>query len=74
MPFNNLYDAFIIWCDNEGNNHKKYPKSEIKKELEKMQLNTTQGLTYGNKTKDEAPNGTKSYPKFNFCPVEDMVD
>ena len=74
VPFNNLYDSFIIWCENEGINHKKYSKGDIKKELEKTQMKTKYSCVYGEKTKDEAPNGTKSYPKFNFCPIEDLED
>ena len=74
ISLNNLYDSFIIWCENEGINHKKYPKSDIKKELEKTQLRTKYGCVYGEKIKDVAPNGTKSYPKFNYCPIEDLED
>ena len=74
LSFNNIYDSFILWCENEGINHKKYAKSDIKKELEKMQLITKYGCVYGEKTKDVAPNGTKSYPKFNYCPIEDLED
>ena len=74
VPFNNLYDSFIIWCENEGINHKKYSKGDIKKELEKTQMKTKYSCVYGEKTKDEASNGTKSYPKFNFCTIEDLED
>ena len=73
-PFNSIYDSFIIWCENEGINHKKYPKRKIKKELEKIQLKTKHGLIYGAKLKDDVQNGSKSYPKFNFCSIEDIDD
>lgn len=72
--FNNIYDSFIIWCENEGINHKKYPKGDIKKELEKMQEKTEYGLSYGKRVKDGQPNGTPNAPKFNYCSVEDMDD
>jgi len=74
QQFNNLYDAFIMWCEGEGVNHKKYPKTDIKSEFEKIQLNTKHGLSYGNRIGDGMPNGTKSNPKFNFCPKEDIDD
>ena len=73
-PFNNIYDSFVLWCENEGINHKKYPKGDIKKELEKIQEKTDYGLTYGDKPKDCAPNGTPNYPKFNYCSREDIDD
>jgi len=73
-PFNNIYDSFVLWCENEGINNKKYPKGDIKKELEKIQEKTDYGLTYGDKSKDGAPNGTPNYPKFNYCSIEDVDD
>ena len=39
-----------------------------------MQLITKYGCVYGDKIKDKAPNGTKSCPKFNYCPIEDLED
>ena len=72
--FNNIYDSFTLWCENEGISPKKYPKSEIKAELEKIQLTTTHGLVYGKKKGDNAPNGTSKYPLFNFCSKDDIED
>ena len=47
--FNTLYQTFVAWCENEGKNHKKIEKSEIKKALEEVQTKGTYGLQYGKK-------------------------
>ena len=68
--FTNIYSSFEIWCDNQGINSKKYPKSDIKKELEKLQEKTEYGLVLGKKIADNCPNGSRRYPRFNFKPIE----
>jgi len=72
--FNTLYQTFIAWCENEGKNHKKIEKSEIKKALEEEQTKGTYGLQYGKKASDKAPNGYPKYPQFNFCSNDDLDD
>ena len=72
--FNTLYQTFTAWCDNEGSNHKKIKKGDVKQALADLQRDSKYGLQYGNKVSDDAPNGTKSWPMFNFCSNEDADD
>ncbi len=71
---NTLHNTFMAWCDNEGSNHKKVEKKDIKKAFEELQRKSHYGLVYGNKKSDNAPNGTKPYPMFNFCSKIDLDD
>lgn len=67
-----LEQAFKTWCENEGSNPKNIQKKELKKALEDLQRKSSDGLIYGEKASDNAPNGTSRYPKFNFCSKEDL--
>ena len=74
ISFNSLYSTFTSWCDNEGSNYKKIHKKDIKKMLEELQQKSSYGLNYGQKPSEEAPNGTKRDPKFNFCSKYELDD
>ena len=69
---NTLHNTFITWCDDKDYNHKCVHKKELKKALEDLQRNSQYGLHYGEKASDNVQNGTKRYPKFNFCSKEDL--
>jgi len=69
---NTLHNTFNAWCDNEGSNYKKIEKKDIKKALEELQTKGKYGLQYGDKPADDAPNGTKKYPQFNYCSKDDL--
>ena len=67
-----LEQAFKTWCENEGSNPKNIQKKDLKKAMESLQRKSSDGLIYGEKASDNAPNGTSRYPKFNFCSKEDL--
>ena len=70
--FDDLYDDWESYCDDEGVHPKQRPdKKEIKAELMKMQDKTDYGLVIGKRASDNAPNGTKHKPKFNFKVIDD---
>ena len=70
--FDELYDDWENYCDNEGIHQRQRPeKKEIKTELMKMQDKTNYGLVIGKNKSDNAPNGTKRKPKFNFKVIDD---
>ena len=70
--FDELYDDWENYCDNEGIHQKQRPTlKEIKAELMKMQDKTNYGLVIGKKKSDNAPNGTKRKPKFNFKVIDE---
>ena len=71
--FDELYDDWEGYCHDEGIHHKHRPeKKDIKTMLLKMQDKTDYGLVVGKKRSDNAQNGTKCNPKFNFKVIDDL--
>jgi len=74
-PFDDLMENLKVWCDGDGIDFKKISKLEVKKSLIKAQEKTKAGpVVFGKNKGDNAPNGTRPQPKFNFISQEDNVD